>query len=222
MQYVYHPKAGESSFEVDVREYEHLFKVRRSVCGDIVQLRNLRDHFLYDYKIVSVGKKNALFECVASNESAVLPLKNVHVGWCVIDPKLIEKTLPMLNELGVTKLSFIYAEFSQKNHKLDFERMQRILINSSQQCGRTTLMALETFASLKEFLEMYPKTVVIDFSEKKLEECEDINSVLIGPEGGFSVKERALYAKHPIYGLKCNTILRSETAVIASVSKILA
>ena len=222
MQFVYHPRAGEPLLKVDTREYEHLFKVRRISVGEKLFWRNLNDAFIYEYAITQIGKKEAELALVSQKELPLLPSNLLHVGWSIIDPKIIEKTLPMLNELGVSKISFVYAEFSQKGHKLDLERMKRILINSSQQCGRSLLMPIEVFASLQVYLEMYPKSYVLDFSEVKLRGDEAVSSILIGPEGGFSQKERLLLQTQPIVGLTCNTILRSETAVVAAASKILA
>ncbi|MBP1681799.1 MAG: rsmE [Proteobacteria bacterium] len=222
MQFVYHPDAGVQTLHVDTREYEHIFKVRRISTSDVLLWRNLEDAYIYEYKIVQIGKKEAELELISQKEFSLLPSKVFHVGWSVIDPKIIEKTLPMLNELGVSKISFVYADFSQKNHKLDMERIKRILINSSQQCGRSFLMQIEVLLSVKSYIEAYPKSFVLDFADVKLDMSEEITSLLIGPEGGFSQKERTLLQNQPIVGLTCNTILRSETAVVATASKILA
>ncbi len=222
MQFVYHENAGIPLLHVEIRAYEHLFKVRRMGVGDTSQWRHLNDAMLHTYVLESIGKKEAIFQWQQSEESALVPSQNLHLAWCVIDPKIIEKTLPMLNELGVYKISFVYAEFSQKSHKLDYERMRRILINSCQQCGRTKMMILEEFKNLQTYLEAYPKSTVIDFCEQKLDAKDVIESVLIGPEGGFSIKERELLNTNPVLGLTCNAILRSETAVVSVVAKILA
>lgn len=222
MQFVYHPNAGVQTLSVDIREYEHIFKVRRISVGEKLQWRNLEDVFIYEYEISKIGKKEAELELIIKTELPLLPSKVLHVGWSIIDPKIIEKTLPMLNELGVSKISFVYAEFSQKSHKLDFERIKRILINSSQQCGRSLLMHIEVFSTLQSYIDAYPQSYILDFSEIKLKETEKISSILIGPEGGFSQKERMLLQNQSIVGLTCNTILRSETAVVAATSKILA
>lgn len=222
MQFVYHPNAGIQTLSVDIREYEHIFKVRRISVGEKLQWRNLEDVFIYEYEIYKIGKKEAELELIVKTELPLLPSKVLHVGWSIIDPKIIEKTLPMLNELGVSKISFVYAEFSQKSHKLDLERIKRILINSSQQCGRSLLMHIEVFSTLQSYIDAYPQSYILDFSETKLKETEKISSILIGPEGGFSQKERMLLQNQSIVGLTCNTILRSETAVVAATSKILA
>jgi 16S rRNA (uracil1498-N3)-methyltransferase len=222
MQFVYHPNAGVQTLSVDIREYEHIFKVRRISVGEKLQWRNLEDVFIYEYEISKIGKKEAELELIVKTELPLLPSKVLHVGWSIIDPKIIERTLPMLNELGVSKISFVYAEFSQKSHKLDLERIKRILINSSQQCGRSLLMHIEVFSTLQRYIDAYPQSYILDFSETKLKETEKISSILIGPEGGFSQKERMLLQNQSIVGLTCNTILRSETAVVAATSKILA
>jgi len=222
MQFVYHPQAGAAVLNIDTRAYEHIFKVRRISVGEKLFWRNLVDECLYQYQITQIGKKEAILELNETRIMPIVPSKILHVGWSIIDPKIIEKSLPMLNELGVTTLTFFYADFSQKQHKLDFERMERILINSSQQCGRSNQMRVEYLPTLQHFIEKYPKSVVIDFSESVLSHENNIDSVIIGPEGGFSEKERLFFKKMVVFGLKCNTILRSETAVIATVSKILA
>lgn len=221
MQFVYHEKVGEEKFVIDLNEYAHLFKVRRVGLGDVLEWRNLRDAYMYTYKIANIGKKEAILERVSQKEQSVKSPKSLHVGWCIIDPKIIEKTLPMLNELGVEKISLVYADFSQKQYKMDEERMHRILINSSQQCGRSHLMEIEIINSVKTYCEMYPKSSILDFCDTPIDDKSVISSILIGPEGGFSEKERILLAQRAIFGLSCPSILRSETAVIAVASKIL-
>lgn len=222
MQFVYHEHAGTPTLSLETKAYEHIFKVRRMGVGEKLCWRNLEDDFIYWYEISDIGKKEATLTLLSKEIVALFPSNSLHIGWSVIDPKIIEKTLPMLNELGVSKITFFYAEFSQKNHKLDFERMKRILINSSQQCGRSKWMEIEILPTLQSYLEHYSTSYVLDFSETKLKEHESVESILIGPEGGFSQKERILLQNQPTVGLTCKTILRSETAVIAVASKILA
>ena len=221
MQFVYHIRAGEAKFSVALNEYAHLFKVRRVGLGDVLEWRNLHDGYLYTYQIANVGKKEAILELVSQKEYSLKQTKSLHVGWCIIDPKIIEKTLPMLNELGVEKISLVYADFSQKQYKIDEERIHRILINSSQQCGRSHLLEIEILSCVKTYCEMYPNSAILDFCDNKIDEKSEITSILIGPEGGFSEKERILLSKRAVFGLSCPSILRSETAVVAVASKIL-
>ena len=220
MQYSYCPLAGQSTLDLDVKEYNHIFKVRRVAVGQNLVWCNLKDDTFYTYKIQSISKKQAHLELISSFKEEKNNSFKLHVGWSIVDPKTIEKNLAMLNELGVQKISFVYADFSQKNYKIDEKRLQRILINSSEQCGRTSLMQFEIISSVKEYLQTYPKSAIIDFSANELPNDSAIAEFLVGPEGGFSEDERELFAKKSVFGLKSSHILKSETALIGICAKL--
>jgi 16S rRNA (uracil1498-N3)-methyltransferase len=82
----------------------------------------------------------------------------------MIDPKSIEKSLPMLNESGVARITFIYCERSQKQFRLDFDRLEKILRNSSQQSGRSQQMQLASVDSIEAFIMQYPQSYLLHFS----------------------------------------------------------
>jgi 16S rRNA (uracil1498-N3)-methyltransferase len=221
MQFVYGEFAGEKRAEVDVREYVHIFKVRRIDKSKPLFFRNLQDNFIYTYKIDEIGKKRASLILEDKKEDKKRGSKFLHVGWCVVDPKTVEKNISMLNELGVSKISFVYSEFSQKNFKIDFDRLKRILINSCEQCGKSSLIEIEVIDTLKEYLDRYQDSIIIDFADKYLDDTLHVESFLVGPEGGFSDKERELFSDREVFGLRCENILRSETAVVGVCSKLL-
>ncbi|MBE0491606.1 MAG: 16S rRNA (uracil(1498)-N(3))-methyltransferase [Sulfurospirillum sp.] len=221
MQFVYVKEACGDVLELDVKAYAHIFKVRRMRLGASLHVRNLLDDILYTYIIESIDRKKALLRLVTKKESACVPKKSLHVGWCVIDPKTIEKTLPMLNEMGVGKISFVYAQFSQKNFQIDMQRLNRILISSCEQCGRTVLMELECISNVQEYLTLYPQSAIVDFSQSRLNEDATCSHFLIGCEGGFSQEERALFCEKNIFGLDSQLILRSESAVVGVCAKML-
>ena len=219
MQFVYHPKAGELELLIEGEIYNYIFKVRRHKKGEEIALRNMRDGFLYHYCIIHVTRRQALLKLVRQEHKEVVPARFFHLLWCIIDPKIVEKTLPMLNELGVSKITFLYCARSQKNFRLRFDKLQKILINSCQQCGRSRLMELEVLESLEEAMARYEDIVLIDFSEEKLSCADAIARALIGPEGGVTPDERKLFKI--IKGLDTSMVLRSESAAVAVASKIL-
>jgi 16S rRNA (uracil1498-N3)-methyltransferase len=221
MQYLQHNEAGVSSLILTGDEHRYIFKVRRHREGETIALRNLLDEQIYFYKIGSLDKKEAHLQLEKSEILSVKAKKNLHIAWCVIDPKSVEKVLPTLNEMGVNKITFIYCSRSQKSFKPDFKRLEKILLNSSQQCGRSSLMTLEINNSLEDFLEKYPKTVMLNFSEHTLNENSMVDTVLIGCEGGFTDEEVALFDSSNIMGLDTPLILKSESAVCAVGAKIL-
>jgi 16S rRNA (uracil1498-N3)-methyltransferase len=218
MQFVYDLNASQEILCVKEENYRYLFKVRRLRVGDSVNFRNLKDDILYSYEIVEVNKKEGLLKLLDHERSENI-YKNFHIMWCVIDPKVIYVTLPMLNQLGVSKISFIYCDRSQKNFKIDLQKIQKILINSSQQCGRVDIMDIEIIENFESMLEYYKEFAVLDFGGDK--ECGDIKSVLIGCEGGFSEDERRKLKNNRKVGLDTDLILRSETAIVAISSKVL-
>lgn len=221
MLYLYYKEAGKPHLTVLGDEHRYVFKVRRHKVDDILYLRNLEDGLLHRYVVTSIDKHSAVLEL---QESQILEIKAkvpLHIGWCVIDPKNIEKSLPSLNEMGVEKITFIYCKRSQKSFKMDFKRLEKILLNSSQQSGRSQLMKLEIADNLEHFLKLNPESIMLNFSENKMTSQDTIATIIIGCEGGFHEEEVALFRSENIVGLDTPLVLKSESAVCAVASKIL-
>mgnify|MGYP001827097700 FL=1 len=123
MLYLHHKEAGEPQLTLVGDEHRYIFKVRRHKVEDTLYLRNLEDGLLYRYLITHLDKRSVLLELQESQTLEVKAKRTLHIGWCVIDPKNIEKVLPSLNEMGVEKITFIYCQRSQKSFKVDFIRL---------------------------------------------------------------------------------------------------
>jgi 16S rRNA (uracil1498-N3)-methyltransferase len=222
MLYLYHTEAGKPSLSLTGDEHRYIFKVRRHQTNEILYLRNLKDDCIYRYVISSIDKRSVE---LSLQESQILQIHGrfpLHIGWCVIDPKNIEKVLPSLNEMGVEKITFIYCKRSQKSFKLDLKRWEKILLNSSQQSGRSHMMEFETAENLKHFLIQYPEAKMVHFSDHKLNDGDTkIETVVVGCEGGFSEEEVTLFSPENIIGFDTPLVLKSESAVCAVAAKIL-
>ncbi len=222
MQFSYHELASKPSLEIDGDLYKYLIKARRHKVGEIIPFRNLKDNLLFRYKVSFIDRKKAILELISEEEKIVENDKKLHLAWCVVEPKTVEKNIASLNELGVDKITFIYCEYSQKNFKINIDKLKKILINSSSQCGRSDIIKLDICKSLDEFLKNYPNTYILDFSKNSIENKKDeIQTLLIGCEGGFSEDERKNFDKDKIIGFKSSLILKSETAIISASAKIL-
>lgn len=221
MLYLYHSKAGEPSLRLEGDDHRYIFKVRRHKVDDTLYLRNLEDGLIHRYLITEMDKRNTT---LMLEESQILDVKakhDLHIGWCMIDPKSVEKILPSLNEIGVAKITFIYCTRSQKSFKPDFKRWEKILLNSSQQSGRSVMMQLEMAESLEAFLSENPQSYLLNFSEKTLSSGMPVDTIVIGCEGGVTEDEVALFAPEKVVGFDTPLVLKSESAACALASKIL-
>jgi 16S rRNA (uracil1498-N3)-methyltransferase len=221
VQYLYHKEAGSPQLLLVGDEHRYIFKVRRQREGERLYLRSLDNNLLYTYHIDTLDKKQASLQLIEEREYSVVPKRTLHIGWCLIDPKSIEKVLPTLNEIGVYKISFIYCDRSQKSFKVDLKRWDKILLNSSQQCGRSQMMILQQYDSLAEYLLEYPQSYLLNFSDTTLSSKLSIESIVIGCEGGVTERELSLFVEDHIVGLDTPLILKSESAACAVASKIL-
>lgn len=217
MVFLYSKEAGKEEICLSLEQFLHL-RARRVEVGDRIDVRNLNDSYNYIYEIREVARKKISLELVLKHSIKQLK-KELIIAWSVVEAQVIEKTLPMLNEMGVLKLILVYSDFSQKNIKLDLQRFERILIQSSQQCGREDLLQIEVVDSSDEFFSRYKGIVRVDFDGKMERVFLKDFIYFIGAEGGFSQREREMF-KDSI-ALNSPYILRSNSAILAVTSKII-
>lgn len=221
MLYLYHKEASKPQLTLTGDEHRYIFKVRRHKVDDTLYLRNLEDGLLHRYIITHIDKRSVMLELQESQVLEVKAKKSLHIGWCIIDPKSIEKVITLLNEMGVEKITFIYCKRSQRSFKVDFKRLEKILLNSSQQSGRSQMMQLEMAESLEVFLKENPNAKMLNFSENNFISNTKVETIAIGCEGGFHEDEVAFFKPENIIGLDTPLVLKSESAVCAVASKIL-
>lgn len=222
MQFIYDKNAKNELLKIEDENYNYIVKARRHKLDDILDFRNLEDDFLYSYKISQIDKKSLFLNLLKKEEKIIENSKKIHLAWCVVDPKTIYENIASLNELGVDKITFVYSDFSQKNFKINFEKLEKILINSSSQCGRSSIIKLDIYKNIDIFIKDNPDTYFLDFSQTSIDsKVLDIKTLMIGTEGGFSKRERELFNKNFVVGFSSNLILKSQTAIISATSKII-
>tara|TARA_B000000437_G_scaffold71398_1_gene51861 strand:- start:207 stop:632 length:426 start_codon:yes stop_codon:yes gene_type:complete len=128
-------------------------------------------------------------------------------------------------EVGVTKIFPIITDRTIVR-KVNEDRLNKIVIEASEQSNRLTIPSIEKIQKLEKFLNQN-KNINLVFgdlnTENKKIELKDPSkpiAVLIGPEGDFSEAERAKILEfNGVQSIKLSdNILRSETAVISSLS----
>ncbi|PRM90038.1 16S rRNA (uracil(1498)-N(3))-methyltransferase [Aliarcobacter cryaerophilus] len=222
MQFIYDKNAKNELLKIEDENYNYIIKARRHKLDDILDFRNLEDNFLYSYKISQIDKKSLFLNLLEKEEKVIENSKKIHLAWCIVDPKTIYENISSLNELGVDKITFVYSDFSQKNFKINFEKLEKILINSSSQCGRSSIIKLDICKNIDTFIQENQDTYFLDFSQTSIDsKVSDIKTLIIGTEGGFSKRERELFNKDFIVGFSSSLILKSQTAIISATSKII-
>lgn len=135
-------------------------------------------------------------------------------------------------ELGVKKMVPVISERSEKK-EINFDRLNKIIIEASEQCGRIDIMEIGEPLKFKEALKKKEgisfigdasgscfSQVFSEYSSKNKSQNGPF-SIFVGPEGGFSSLELSLASENELKVLSLNNyILRSETASVAFLSLI--
>ena len=152
-------------------------------------------------------------------------LKEIWLAFSPIKSNYLNFMIQKATELGVTKfLPIIFDRTIVR--KINKERLEKIIIEASEQSNRISVPPIEDPKYLKEFLKN--KKVDLIFTDlnsrnKKLE-LDSLTGnpicIIIGPEGDFSEEEREQILDFKgVQPIKINeNILRSETAVISALS----
>ncbi|MEA3314629.1 MAG: 16S rRNA (uracil(1498)-N(3))-methyltransferase [Campylobacterota bacterium] len=221
MQFIFHTDAKNKTLNIEEELHKYIFKVRRHNIEKELYFRNLKDKNIYKYKVLSINRRRTTLKLIDFEELIIEPSKKLHIGWCLIDFKSIEKNIASLNELGVTKITFIDCEYSQK-YKINYEKLNKLLINSSQQSGRSNIIELDNCDNLDDFIKENKNSYMFNFSKNSIDNKKnDIDTIILGCEGGFSKNEISKFEQNKIVGIDSNIILRSETAIITIASKLL-
>lgn len=221
MIFAYHQNTGDKIINIDGDLFRHLFLARRHKIGQILKFSALDDK-ITNYKIDTIDKKSAQLSLISSKSVSCQNTKKLHIGWSIIDNSVIKATLPYLNQLGVDKITFIDSNRSQKS-QLNFAKLTKVLIKSSQQCGRLNLMKLAIADSMNNFVNVNKETFLLNFNAQSINKIQDdINTIVIGAEGGISDDEADLFQTNKTVSLNCDYVLKSENAAITIAAKLLA
>ena len=128
-------------------------------------------------------------------------------------------------ELGVTKFLPIIFDRTVVR-KINKERLEKIVIEASEQSNRINVPLIESAQNLDNFLKMSSMDLIftdLNSDNKKIDRSKLTDKpicIIIGPEGDFSETEREkILSFKGVQAVKINeNILRSETAVISTIS----
>ena len=210
--------------KLDKSQSHYLTKVMRIKIGESFSLFNKNEEWLAKINQISKGiVEFSVIEKLRQKEST----KEIWLAFSPIKSNYFNFMIQKATELGVTK--FIPIIFDRTIvRKINKERIEKIIIEATEQSNRINVPLLEKPQNLKNFLSKNTKKIDLIFTDlnttkKKLEINKLANKPLcaiIGPEGDFSEDERKQILNFEgVKPIKINeNILRAETAIISVIS----
>ena len=222
---LFYPKKLSIDLEsfLDKSQSHYIYKVMRIEEGQKFSLFNETGE--WEAEVSNISKKIVSFKVIEQ----IRQKENEKKIWLAFSPVksnyfnfMIQKS----TELGVTNFFPIITDRTIVR-TINTERLNKIIIESSEQSNRINVPSLEKIQSLDNFLKNNNSLNLIfgdlNTGNKSLNvDTKKTICILIGPEGDFSEKERSKILKYKgVQRIKLNdNILRTETAAIAALSVI--
>ena len=207
--------------KLDKSQSHYICKVMRLSKGSSFSLFNQSGE--WEAKIQEINKGIIDFIVLKKLRSKE-DTKEIWLAFTPIKLNYLNLMIQKATELGVTRFIPILTERTIVRN-INEKRINKIIIEASEQCNRINIPSLDKLIEFKKFLKLHKNTNIIfgDLNSNNTKiDIEDKNPicVLIGPEGDFSEKERNMILNlKNINSLKINNnILRTETAAISMIS----
>jgi len=207
------------------------------------KLNKSQSHYLAKVMRINIGKKFSLFNQNGEWEAKITNItkgivefstikklrskdneKEIWLAFAPIKFNYLNLMIQKATELGVSKFIPILTERTIVR-KINEKRLNKIIIEASEQSNRLKVPKLDEIIKLDNFLKFNQKTNIIfgdlnTDNKKIIVKGTEPLCILIGPEGDFTLKEREKILKlKNIIPLKINeNILRAETAAISMIS----
>ena len=212
-------------------DVSHIRNVLRLKVGDQVEVLD-GEGSLYLVTLADINTKSIKGEILSSEKINTESILMVYLGQSLIKGNGFDIILKKSVELGINSISPLITERTVVKSDSDkkFPRWKRIIEESSKQCGRSSIPKISNkitgldiycqktkHSDLKLiFWEMEKNKGFSDINPKKIPRSA---SVLIGPEGGFTVKEVEIARSYGFFTVGLGPrIFRAETAPLVVLS----
>ena len=208
--------------KLDKSQSHYLTKVMRIKENEVFSLFNKNGE--WEAKVLEISKSIIEFK-ITKQLRQKENFKELWLAFSPIKSNYQNFMIQKATELGVTKfLPIIFDRTIVR--KINKERLEKIVIEASEQSNRINVPAIEDAQNLRSFLKTNLMDLIftdLNSDNQKIDKSkltEKPVCIIIGPEGDFSETEREKILNFDgVQALKINdNILRSETAVISSIS----
>ncbi|MCI2394395.1 16S rRNA (uracil(1498)-N(3))-methyltransferase [Aliiroseovarius sediminis] len=223
--YVDHPLGKGQTVSLERDQAHYLFGVMRLGEGDLVALFNGRDGE-FPARVIEAGKRKGVLECQAQSRPLHMP-PDLWLCFAPIKKARTDFIVEKAAEMGAALIQPMSTEYTN-SERIRLDRLQAHAIEAAEQCGGTYVPEVVDLMRMDKLLDAWPDDRQIMFCDETLVGAAETLSaasghrwaIFIGPEGGFSDRERArLHATdiaHPVsLGPR---ILRADTAAVAAMT----
>ncbi|MBV7268233.1 16S rRNA (uracil(1498)-N(3))-methyltransferase [Winogradskyella luteola] len=225
MQLFYNPNITENdtTFNFNKDESRHIVKVLRKTVGDQFYITNGKG-WLFKAELTLTDIKHCTVKILSQNLKSK---RNYSLHLAVAPTKMNDRYewfLEKATEIGIEEITPIICDNSERK-VVKLERFEKIIQSAMKQSLQCYLPKLNPPVSFKDFVNQdvtYQKFIAHceDIDKKSLKSQLKANencTILIGPEGDFSVKEiKMALADNYIPVTLGDTRLRTETAAIVA------
>ena len=208
--------------KLDKNQSHYLSKVMRVKENEVFSLFNKEGE--WEAKILGISKNIVEFKIIKQLRQKEIT-KELWLAFSPIKSNYQNFMLQKATELGVTKFLPIIFDRTVVR-KINKDRLEKIVIEASEQSNRINVPTIEEAQDLNSFLKKNSMDLIftdLNSNIKKIDKSKFTDKpvcIIIGPEGDFSETEREkILSFKGVQPIKINeNILRSETAVISAIS----
>ena len=208
--------------KLDKGQSHYLSKVMRVKENEVFSLFNKEGE--WEAKVLRISKNIVEFRIIKQLRQKEIA-KELWLAFSPIKSNYQNFMLQKATELGVTKFLPIIFDRTVVR-KINKDRIEKIVIEASEQSNRINVPTIEEAQDLNGFLKKNSMNLIftdLNSNIKKIDKSKFTDKpvcIIIGPEGDFSETEREkILSFKGVQPIKINeNILRSETAVISAIS----
>ncbi len=208
--------------KLDKDQSHYLSKVMRVKENEVFSLFNKEGE--WEAKVLGIFKNIVEFKIIKQLRQKETT-KELWLAFSPIKSNYQNFMLQKATELGVTKFLPIIFDRTVVR-KINKDRIEKIVIEASEQSNRINVPTIEEAQDLNGFLKKNSMNLIftdLNSNIKKIDKSKFTDKpvcIIIGPEGDFSETERQkILSFKGVQTIKINeNILRSETAVISAIS----
>lgn len=208
----------------------YLGTVMRKSVGTEVAVFNGRDG-CFLAQISALSRKSGMLRCLDLQE-AQWQGPDLWLLFAPVKKARLDFMAQKATELGASTIWPVRTDYTQVKAIKD-ERLEANAIEAAEQTERLDIPAVKPFTALDEILDDWPEERALIFCDERLagdhnhdavrilsKVTQKSAAILIGPEGGFSMDEKAKIDSLPCtYGLSLGPrILRADTAALSALS----